>query len=122
MTHIRQLKLQGEGGGLDDPYTTVKTPGGGGGIDDPYTTVKAPGGGGGGLMTHIRQLKLQEEEGGGGLDDPYTTVKAPGGRGANIQKKTMENACLCSATCHNGHLCKEDICSMGKANPSLFNL
>ena len=27
-----------------------------------------------------------------------------------------------SATCYNGHLCKEDTCSMGTANPSLFNL
>ena len=27
-----------------------------------------------------------------------------------------------STTCHNGHLCKEDTCSMGTANPSLFNL
>ena len=25
-------------------------------------------------------------------------------------------------TCHNGHLCKEDTCSMGTANHSLFNL
>ena len=25
-------------------------------------------------------------------------------------------------TCHNGHLCKEDTCSIGTANPSLFNL
>ena len=27
-----------------------------------------------------------------------------------------------STTCHSGHLCKEDTCSIGTANPSLFNL
>ena len=34
----------------------------------------------------------------------------------------MKLNCMYSTTCHKGHLCKEDTCSMGTANPNLFKL